>query len=71
MAGKVILSRLEARVLVRNVLVQRFDEQVVDLLGQADLSHLQLGQVVGQHGVAKVRQHHLLENLHVLAGKQA
>ena len=58
LVGKIILLGLEACVLVRNVLIQRLDEQVVDLLGKVNLRHLQFCQIIGQHGVIEVRQHH-------------
>ena len=67
---KIVLLWLETCVLVRNVLIQRLDEQVVDLLGKVNLRHLQFGQIVGKHGVIEVCQHHWLKNLHVVSGEK-
>jgi hypothetical protein len=63
--GDIVLLILEFRVLVLNVLVQRLDEQVVDLLREINLRHLQLGQIIRHHCIVEVRQHHRLQQLHI------
>lgn len=58
---------LEFLVDCENVLVQGLREQVVDFLGQVDLSHLELGEVVGHDCVFVVGDNHLLKDCQVLA----
>ena len=55
---KIVLLILEFLVLVLNVLVQRLDEEVVDLLREINLGHLQLGQIIRHHCIVEVCQHH-------------
>lgn len=62
---KTVLLILEFSVLVLNVLVQRLDEQVVDLLREVNLGHLQLGKIIRHHCIVEVRQHHGLKQLHI------
>lgn len=46
-------------------------EQVVYLLSQANLRHLQLGKVIGHNCIFVVGKNHLLEEKHVLGGELA
>jgi len=63
------LFGLEFLVDSQYVLVEGLREQEVDLLGQVDLGHLQLGEVVRHHTVLVVRDHHLLQDGQVLASE--
>ena len=64
---KIVLFALEFLVYVENVLVQRLREQVVNLLCQVDLSHLQFREVVCHDSVLVIAINHLLQDGHVFA----
>jgi len=54
---------------MNEVLVEGLGEDRVDLFSKMDLSHLQLGQVVGHHCILEVGVHHFFKKTHVFAIK--
>ena len=63
------MSGLEFLVDCQDVAVERLREEVVDLLGEVDLGHLQLCQIVCHHSVFVIGDDHLFEDRHVFAGE--
>ena len=52
---------------MKDVFVERQGEDVVNLLCQVDLRHLQFGQIICHHCVLEVGVHHLFKKEHILA----
>lgn len=69
MGRNVVLLGLELGVLVANVLVQTLDKEVVDLLSESNLGHLQLSQIRDEHRVLEVREYHSLKSLHIFCSE--
>jgi len=60
---------LEFLVLLIEVFIERLRENVVNFLCQFDLSHLQLDEVVRNHGILEISMHKLFQKLHIFTCK--